>query len=86
MLHSAQSKKNYLDETSGFGPIDLIGTKLKEAHVEILKFKVTGPIPRRSLVTKFITKIVQGDLSPCAKPPVDSKSKVPLWPGQAGAG
>ena len=29
---------------------------------------------------------VQGDPSPGAKPPVDFKSKVPLWPGQARAG
>ena len=26
---------------------------------------------------------VQGDTSGCAKPPVDFKTKVPLWPGQA---
>ena len=29
---------------------------------------------------------LQGDNSTCAKPPVDFKSKVPLWPGQARAG
>ena len=30
-------------------------------------------------------KIQQGDHSACAKPPVDFKTKVPLWPGQARA-
>ena len=29
---------------------------------------------------------IRGDPSPCAKPPVDFKIKVPLWPGQARAG
>ena len=28
-------------------------------------------------------KLMQGDTSGCAKPPVDLKTKVPLWPGQA---
>ena len=31
-------------------------------------------------------KYNQGDHSTCAKPPVDFKTKVPLWPGQARAG
>ena len=29
---------------------------------------------------------IQGDHSPCAKPPVVFKTKVPLWPGQARPG
>ena len=29
---------------------------------------------------------LQGDHSPCAKPPVDFKTTVPLWPGQVRAG
>ena len=31
------------------------------------------------------TMSIQGDHSACAKPPVDFKTKVPLWPGQARA-
>ena len=31
----------------------------------------------------MLRTIVQGDHSACAKPPVDFKTKVPLWPGQA---
>ena len=29
----------------------------------------------------LIRWILQGDHSACAKPPIDFKSKVPLWPG-----
>ena len=28
-----------------------------------------------------VQNVVQGDHSACAKPPVDFKTKVPLWPG-----
>ena len=36
---------------------------------------------------KLISSIhLQGDHSPCAKPPVDFKTKVPLWPGQGRSG
>ena len=36
--------------------------------------------------TKKPLCIVQGDHSPCAKPRIDFKTKVPLWPGQVRAG
>ena len=29
----------------------------------------------------IVRKLIQGDHSACAKPPVDFKTKVPLWPG-----
>ena len=35
---------------------------------------------------QFFFTDVQGDTSRCAKPPVDIKTKVPLWPGQARPG
>ena len=30
--------------------------------------------------------LIQGDTSGCAKPPIDFKTKFPLWPGQARPG
>ena len=41
-------------------------------------------MPRKGLIGKYCLW-VQGDHSACAKPPVDFKTKVPLWPGQARA-
>ena len=48
--------------------------------LETLCKNQTAPI--QEFVTDQQPHIVQGDPSCCAKPPVDFKTKVPLWPGQ----
>ena len=35
---------------------------------------------------KCVDRCVQGDHSTCSKPPVDFKTEVPFWPGQARTG
>ena len=50
--------------------------------------KVDGLVMRGpTIIVKIISKTkVQGDHSPCAKPPVDFKTKVRFWPVQARTG
>ena len=40
----------------------------------------------KAVLLPLVRATIQGDHSPCAKPSVDVKIKVPLWPGQVRAG
>ena len=50
----------------------------------ILKSK--SKLPYNILYMAKVHSKIQGDHSTCAKPPVDFKTKVPLWPVQARTG
>ena len=47
-------------------------------HHVVLKVVFTSKLKLR-----FSVGSVQGDLSACGESPVDFKTKVPFWPGQA---
>ena len=47
-----------------------------EIHADLPKFRIYYQM----------NEDIQGDRAACAKPPVDFKTKVPLWPGEARPG
>ena len=44
---------------------------------------ILGPLCNLGPIFLDITVYIQSDHSLCAKPPIDFKTKVPLWPDQA---
>ena len=60
--------------------LDLLGRQVEPTYLVELLHK-GGPTEFNTGNMMFVTIEIQGDHSPCAKPPVDYETKVPFWPG-----